>query len=59
MSARRFKDASSALFAIVKTELDPYVFLTLSEKGESDSTDEYGVWETRYSLFSCNGNQTP
>lgn len=56
MSTRRFKDAGSALFAIVKTELDPYVILTLSEKGESDSTDEYGVWETRYSLFSCNGN---
>ena len=34
MSARRFKDAGSALFAIMKMELDPRVILMLVEKGE-------------------------
>ena len=33
MSARRFKDAGSALFAIMKMELDPCVILTLVEDG--------------------------
>lgn len=32
MSARRFKDAGSALFVIIKMELDPHVILTLVEE---------------------------